>query len=152
MRILRGTLTAVLLAAGLGVVTAGTAEAATPNCTSYSTYYAPYTTSYVVHVPSAGYQTGTVNCLLKQGNRNDAVTVLQRALKYCHGFSITVDGEYGPQTKAAVLGLQHRANSNYGAGLVEDGEYGPKTKNWTHFPDWTWPGNVRTQWCDLSPA
>ena len=38
MRILRGALTAVLLTAGLGVATAGTAEAATPTCTSWSTY------------------------------------------------------------------------------------------------------------------
>jgi hypothetical protein len=152
MRILRGTLTAVLLTAGLGVVTGGTAEAATPTCTSYTTYYDTYSTSYVVHRPSAGYQTGTVNCLLKQGNRNDAVTVLQRGLKYCHRFNITVDGEYGPNTKAAVLALQRRANGGWGAGLVEDGEYGPKTKDWTAFPTWTWPGNVRTNRCDLEPV
>ncbi|MEN3359776.1 MAG: hypothetical protein V7637_3758 [Mycobacteriales bacterium] len=152
MRILRGALTAALLTAGLGVATAGTAEAATPNCTSYTTYYAPYTTSYVIHVPSAGYQTGTVNCNLKQGAHNDAVTVLQRALKYCYGYNISVDGDYGPQTKATVKARQNQANGDFNAGLVEDGEYGPKTREWIVFPDWTWPANVRTNRCDWPPV
>jgi peptidoglycan hydrolase-like protein with peptidoglycan-binding domain len=103
-------------------------------------------------VPSAGYQTGTVNCILRQGNRNDAVTVLQRALRYCHGYDISVDGEYGPQTRRAVLGIQQWANGSFGAGIAEDGEYGPQTRDWTQFPDWTWPGNVQISRCDHSPV
>jgi hypothetical protein len=152
MHILRGAFAAVLLAAGLGVATAGTADAATPNCTSWSTYYAPYTTSYVVHVPSAGYETGTVNCILKKGAKNDAVKVLQRALVYCLGYNVSIDGEYGSQTKATVKAWQHQMNGDYNAGLVEDGEYGPATRQWITFPDWTWPGNVRISRCDFPPV
>jgi peptidoglycan hydrolase-like protein with peptidoglycan-binding domain len=147
MRILKAALATALLAAGLGVATAGPAEAATPTCTSWTTYYAPYTTSYVVHVPSAGSQTGVTNCILKQGNHNEAVTVLQRGLKYCHGDNISIDGDYGPQTRGAVLALQKRANDAFGAGIAEDGEYGPQTADWTKFPVWSWPANVRTNGC-----
>lgn len=152
MRILKGALTAVLMTVGLGVATVGTAEAAYPTCTSYTTYYAPYTTSYVVHVPTAGSQSGNGNCQLKQGNKGDGVTVLQRSLKYCEGYNISIDGDYGPQTKNAVAAWQRQMNGDYNAGLAVDGEFGPHTRDWTTFVDYTWPANVRTQWCDFSPV
>lgn len=152
MRTLKAVLAAVVLTAGISITTAAPASAALPTCTSWTTYYAPYTTSYVIHVPSYGYWTGTVDCLLKYGNKNDAVTVLQRALRYCSGYNIAIDGDYGSQTKAAVLDLQRRMNSAYGAGIAEDGIYGPQTRGWMIFPVWTWPGNTRTNRCDHSPA
>lgn len=152
MRLLKAALALALLTAGLGIAAAAPAEAATPTCTSWSTYYYLGQTNFVIHVPTAGYQTGTVNCVLKQGNNNDAVTVLQRGLRYCHGYDIAVDGDYGPQTKAAVLGLQQTINGSYGGHLQEDGEYGPQTQDVTKFPVWTWPGNVRTNRCDHSPV
>jgi hypothetical protein len=152
MRILRVLLAPLLLAVGLGAVSASPAQAAIPNCTSWTTYYAAYTTAYVVHVPTAGYYTGTVNCLSRTPHKNDAVTVLQRGLRFCHGYNITVDGEYGPQTRSAVLGIQRWANGAYGAGLEEDGEYGPETQNWVQFPVHTWPANTRTNRCEHSPV
>ncbi|HVQ94343.1 MAG TPA: peptidoglycan-binding domain-containing protein [Mycobacteriales bacterium] len=151
MRILKGAVAALLLSAGLGVGTAAPASAATPQCTSWTTYWAPFSTTTVTHVPTAGYQTGNQNCELKIGAHNDAVTVLQRGLKYCHGYNIGVDGEYGPQTRGAVLDLQQWANGAFNAGLEEDGEWGPHTRDWTQFPDWTWPANVRTNRCDHAP-
>jgi Putative peptidoglycan binding domain len=152
MRVLRTLLATVLLAGGITVATAAPASAATPTCTGWSTWYTSYSTSYVVHVPTAGTGTRTVNCLLRQGNRNSAVTVLQRALRYCHGYNVSVDGDFGPQTRSAVLAIQRRANSAFGAGIAEDGIYGPQTRDWTHFPVWTWPGNSMTNGCGLSPA
>lgn len=134
------------------VLSAAPAQAAIPTCTSWTTYPAPFETGYVVHVPTVGYQTGATYCELKRGNRNDAVTVLQRGLRYCHGYQIGVDGQFGSQTEGAVLALQRNANGAFGAGLEEDGQWGPATSNWTQFPVWTWPANVRTNRCRFSPA
>lgn len=152
MRILRALFAPLLLVFGLGVVSATPAHAAMPTCTSWTTYYAAYTTAYVVHVPSAGYQTGRVSCLLRQGNRNDAVRVLQRALRECHGYNIGVDGDYGPQTRAAVLNRQQIVNGSYGGNIDEDGIYGPQTKDWLQFTVWSWPANQDTVWCEHSPV
>ncbi|HYQ62002.1 peptidoglycan-binding domain-containing protein [Actinophytocola sp.] len=127
--------------------TADVTAAATPTCTSWSTAYAPYTTDYVLHIPTAGYQTYNDNCILEQGNNNDAVKVLQRALRYCSGYNLSIDGDYGPQTRGAVLDLQRRMNDSYNAGLEEDGEYGPNTYNWVKFPAWSWPANVMQNSC-----
>jgi hypothetical protein len=154
VRKLIALLAAALVAAGLSLAAAAPAAAATPTCTSWTTYWAPFGEGFlVVHVPSAGNQTGVVQCGLVQGNHNDAVKVLQRALRYCRGYTeVAVDGDYGPITRAAVLRVQHFANSDFGAGIAEDGEYGPQTMGWLQFTDWTWPANVRTQRCDFSPV
>lgn len=152
MRRLKVLLAAPLLAAGLSVVSASPAHAALPTCTSWNTYYAAFTTDYVVHVPSSTYWTGTVDCTLRQGNRNDAVKVLQRALHYCHGYrDLAIDGDYGPHTRAVVLERQQIANGSYGANIAEDGIYGPQTRDWIQFTVWTWPANQRTIWCEHSP-
>jgi hypothetical protein len=154
MRRLSALLAAVLVAGGLSAGLAAPAEAAAPKCTSWTTYWAPMGEGWlVVHVPTAGNQTGVTQCILRQGDHNDAVTVLQRALRYCKGYSeVEVDGDYGPITRAAVLRVQHLANSDWGAGIAEDGEYGPQTMNWLQFTDWYWPANTRSQWCDFSPV
>jgi peptidoglycan hydrolase-like protein with peptidoglycan-binding domain len=90
---------------------------------------------------------------LQQGNSGDGVTVLQRALRYCVGRNISIDGDYGPQTAAAVLWFQDHINDTSGGGtLIEDGIYGPETRNWMPFPRWTWPANVRTSQCENIPA
>jgi hypothetical protein len=134
------------------VFSAGTAQAAIPGCTSWTTYNSDYGSDLVVHVPTAGYQTGATYCELEYGDHNDAVTVLQRALRYCQKYQIGVDGEYGPETRRTVLAWQQWVNGAYGAGLEEDGEWGPATRNWTDFPVWTRAGNVRTAHCEHSPS
>lgn len=46
-----------------------------------------------------------------------------------HGFDISVDGYYGPETKkAAVMALQMALNQKYHTDLAVDGSYGPLTK------------------------
>jgi Putative peptidoglycan binding domain len=58
----------------------------------------------------------------------DAVVVLQDALAQCNRESVSVDGEYGPQTAAAVMAVQERA------GIAADGEYGPTTLQAMRWP------------------
>jgi hypothetical protein len=142
----------VLVATCLGLVvtpSASAAPTALPTCTSWSTYYAAGTTNYVVHVPTLGRGTFNRNCSLRQGDRNDAVKVLQRALRWCLGdIDVEVDGQYGPITRGAVLDLQQWVNDNQGGNLQEDGEYGPATAAYLPFPVWTYPGNVMMSWCE----
>ena len=142
------------MAVGLTPLLTTPAAAAPPRCTSWTTYYAPYTEEWVVHVPTAGANTGRYDCELRQGDRNDAVKVLQRALRYCTGATnVAIDGEYGPITRSAVLAFQRRMNSSHGATLDEDGIYGPETEDWMQFTVWTWPQNVRVpDRCYHNPA
>jgi hypothetical protein len=51
----------------------------------------------------------------------DAVAALQDALARCNGQSVTVDGDYGPDTTRAVTAVQRQH------GLTVDGAYGPQT-------------------------
>lgn len=147
---------AAMSAAVLGLATlvlsAGTAQAAIPGCTSWTTYDSGYGSQFVVHVPTVGYQTGATYCELERGDHNDAVTVLQRAMRYCQNYTIGIDGEYGPQTEGVVLAWQRWVNGAYGAGLEEDGEWGPATRYWTAFPVWTRATNQRTANCENDPS
>jgi hypothetical protein len=145
MRKLFTLLAALPLLLGAGVLTATSAQAAPPACTSWTTYYDDYAGSnnrdWVTHQPTTGSQNGNRTCQLKQGNNNAAVKVLQRALNWCWGASLTVDGEFGPGTKAEVLDLQRSKNASFGAGLTVDGQFGPKTAEWLMMPMWSWPDN-----------
>lgn len=151
-RIVAAVVGVLLCLGSASVATADVNALAAPTCTSWTTYYSYTSTAYVVHVPSAGYNTGRVECAMYQGNINDGVKVLQRGLVYCSGYNLSTDGDYGPATRNAVRNLQHRMNAAYGAGLQEDGLYGPATNDWVQFPLWTWPGNARTSWCEHGPT
>lgn len=63
---------------------------------------------------------GKTNTTIKMGSKGSDVKNLQQALN-AKGYSLTVDGEFGPSTQAAVKNFQ-RAN-----GLTDDGVVGPKT-------------------------
>ncbi len=58
--------------------------------------------------------------VLRQGARGAAVTQLQQKLK-AKGFNVSVDGDFGPKTAAAVRAFQQSR------GLGVDGVVGPKT-------------------------
>lgn len=58
--------------------------------------------------------------LLRRGDRGSAVAELQGLLRR-QGFSLVIDGEFGPQTERAVCEFQRST------GLVVDGIAGPKT-------------------------
>jgi hypothetical protein len=57
---------------------------------------------------------------LKQGSRGPAVRALQRKLRDA-GWTVAVDGDFGPRTKDAVIAFQRSKR------LKDDGIVGPKT-------------------------
>jgi peptidoglycan hydrolase-like protein with peptidoglycan-binding domain len=68
-------------------------------------------------------------CGMSEGRgAEDAVVVLQDALTRCNREDVAADGEYGPQTAAAVADVQQRA------GITADGEYGPATLEAMRWP------------------
>jgi peptidoglycan hydrolase-like protein with peptidoglycan-binding domain len=71
----------------------------------------------------------TTTCRMDVGDGGEAaVSALQRALAECHGQPVTVDGEYGPETAAAVSAVQEQG------GVTVDGEYGPATLGVMRWP------------------
>jgi Putative peptidoglycan binding domain len=71
----------------------------------------------------------TVACDMDEGEADDdAVRALQDALVVCNGQNVTVDGEYGPDTRRAVARVQ-AAN-----GLEADGAFGPDTRDVMQWP------------------
>lgn len=75
---------------------------------------APKPTAPKVTVPGG-------NPYLKRGSRGTRVKQLQRALNAVRKAGLSVDGEYGPKTGAAVRAFQRFAR------LTVDGVYGPRT-------------------------
>lgn len=64
------------------------------------------------------------DCILQYGDGpNESVTVLQEAMKVCHGKDLTLTGEFGTATRNALRSIQSAAN------LEVDGVYGPDTRN-----------------------
>jgi peptidoglycan hydrolase-like protein with peptidoglycan-binding domain len=74
-------------------------------------------------------QEESVECSMSEGEGDsDAVAALQDALVRCNGQSVTVDGNYGPQTTAAVAAVQAQN------GLDADGTYGTDTMRAMSWP------------------
>ena len=61
--------------------------------------------------------------VLRKGSKGEAVRALQTRLRELHYFPGKIDGDYGDETKAAVMKFQG-AN-----GLIEDGIYGKQTRD-----------------------
>ena len=64
------------------------------------------------------------NPFLRQGSKGDAVRTMQQRLRDL-GYSVSVDGNFGPGTNAAVIACQQKN------GLTGDGVVGPRT--WAAF-------------------
>ncbi len=119
---------ALVVALGPLLLPLAPAEAALPSCNSTTRAYTAAENEYAV-IPT--YRNGSVDdigCLLGSGNSGSAVRALQTALNRCHGQPISVDGSFGPQTRAAVVAVQ-RAH-----GLRQDGVYGPATRSVIRWP------------------
>ncbi|MFI5957758.1 peptidoglycan-binding protein [Cryptosporangium sp. NPDC051539] len=125
MRALLSTAAVAIIAAAGLAATASPAAAATPQCTRSGTEYGAY--GYLIIPVSSG---GSSSCWLAQGSVSSAVTALQQVLN-CNGKAgtpLSVDGDFGPATKNAVIGYQRWINS-VGGNLAVDGVYGPNTED-----------------------
>lgn len=112
---------ALLIGTGLGVATAAPANAA--GTCDYA-YTSEDSQNRVGKFP------GPTNCSLRQGNSGDAVKALQTTLWKCYGQNISRDGDFGPNTKSALIHAQQKA------GASADGVFGPETfskLNWAFF-------------------
>jgi hypothetical protein len=99
---------------------ASAASAAICNGTSLVT---GYFTGLEIRVPTVGNDTGQWRCNLLPSDVAGLVPVerLQIDLDDCYGAGLAVDGEYGPDTEAAVKGVQDSED------VTQDGDYGPQT-------------------------
>jgi peptidoglycan hydrolase-like protein with peptidoglycan-binding domain len=66
------------------------------------------------------------SCHLQKGYANEAVRVLQEDLVHCHHQGISIDAQFGTQTKTALQNVQRSL------GLNDDGVYGPYTRDAMH--------------------
>ncbi|MFS0696733.1 peptidoglycan-binding domain-containing protein [Streptomyces nitrosporeus] len=125
----RGTFTgaAVCSALALGTMLASTSTAAASteterNSTTVSAQ-AACSVYWKVGVDYAGLTAGyswAWNVIIRQGNTGDRVREIQCLANY-HGYSLSVDGQFGPSTYNAVIAFQ-RAR-----GIGADGIVGPST-------------------------
>jgi Putative peptidoglycan binding domain len=122
-RFISAAAAALVVAAGFTglVLAAAPAASAAVSCTGYSTFKGAG--GNFMLIPTVGNATGNDNCQLGVGNDSQAVSILQSSLNHCYGAGLTVDGDYGPLTKAAVEHAQSVV------GVTVDGIYGPVTRN-----------------------
>ena len=71
----------------------------------------------------------SVACDMREGEVDeDAVRAVQEALVTCNGQDLTVDGNFGPETRAALAQVQEQS------GLPADGFYDPATRDAMQWP------------------
>ena len=112
------TAAALLCAVALALLPAGSAAAATPQCTQAVAHY-PSSGAGPLWVPAAA--NGSRSCWMQRGNNSPAVGALQYALRDCYGQDLVIDNDFGGLTKAALIRVQGQV------GAVPDGGYGPET-------------------------
>ena len=75
------------------------------------------------------FEESSVDCVITEGSGDDeAVQAVQEALVTCNGQAVEVDGEYGPQTSAAVARVEEQN------GLPADGVYDSQTRDAMRWP------------------
>jgi peptidoglycan hydrolase-like protein with peptidoglycan-binding domain len=91
-------------------------------------------------VPGGAVRAGSstsVACDMREGDvDDDAVRALQEALVRCNGQDLTVDGNFGPETRAALVQIQEQS------GLSADGFYDPTTRDAIQWPATTASGTT----------
>ncbi len=118
MRVRSAAVVAVLgtVSAMVALGPATPASAATPTCNDYQ-----YDTSALAWVPDVD-ATGSFTCNMVQGDESPGVYALQIALDMCYGENLQADGQFGSLTKEALERAQHTASTTV------DGQYGPHTR------------------------
>jgi hypothetical protein len=78
---------------------------------------------YQFRIPAYG-SSKDIDCLMNSGATGAGVTALQKTINLCYtpNPTLSVDGDYGPKTKAALKAVQGKV------GTSQDGIYGPKTE------------------------
>jgi hypothetical protein len=69
---------------------------------------------------------GDWRCTMRYGEVGNEVRALQRTLNECFGAALSVDGEFGPKTQAAL----RAAESRMGTWYTVDGIYSASSDNW----------------------
>jgi len=110
-----------------GIAVAAPASAATAStCTTYGTVALKSDPSEFAQIPRDS--NGSYTCYLSEGDTGPGVAKLQNHLNRCYNAGLTVDGDFGYYTYAALFAAQRHFDEP-GA----DGEYGPRTRdgiNW----------------------
>ncbi|WP_157172572.1 peptidoglycan-binding domain-containing protein [Nocardia pneumoniae] len=116
---------ALLTGTVLSVITAAPANAADA---CHATFHHEDRNGRVAKLPARG----SDGCTMRQGDSGDAVKALQVALKQCYGHNLSIDGQFGPRTRDALISAQKNA------GTAADGIYGPNTFSkikWPYFAE-----------------
>ncbi|WP_034592343.1 peptidoglycan-binding domain-containing protein [Hamadaea tsunoensis] len=124
----------MLLVAAGALVFGSPAYAATPRCNNFGQWSdlrdPPQVDLYMAgYWPASNWNDATFKCLMSSGDSGDDVKELQRGLNLCYGSSsgvnlgvkLTVDGQFGPATKSALIKAQRYHK------LLADGVYAPQT-------------------------
>jgi hypothetical protein len=124
--------TSVIAPIGMASATAGPEQVAPAShgyCTTWSGFRVA--TNRVEWLPTIG-AGGTSHCRMVIGSQGNGVRALQNALRLCYGLSVAVDGDFGTQTRNALIAVQRWE------GIVVDGIYGPQTRDnilWPRYYD-----------------
>lgn len=106
----------------------GTTTGGLPACDDVVVAPAPGGGTVEVPAESTVFSPVTADCRVGEGSSDEAIAAVQEALSSCNGRPVSVDGDYGPETRGAVTDVQ-AAN-----GLVADGTYGPATRQVMQWP------------------
>ena len=122
-RLFGSVLSAAMLSAGLLTLAAAPAHAIA-TCTNAVSVTADSSgdTHAVVPGASNGVSWNPGECQLSQGNSGAGVKAMQRGLNACYSAGLTVDGQFGPNTRSALIAVQKRI------GVTADGIFGPQTR------------------------
>jgi hypothetical protein len=140
-----------LAASGLLAAAGPAAASSTPQCTRAYTYYGE---GYYEQYPAgwnATYSYWAMECWLASGSSNGGVRQLQSDLNNCYGrtswggvdlgIRLTVDGDFGPKTKAALTTAQRYLHDHGRTWLTVDGIYGPQSADtMNHVGAWSGVG------------
>ena len=125
----RSAALAVVMGLAILVLPAAPAHAAWPTCNRGDNETSPYG---LYLVPT---NNGALNCQLQQGNYNNkGVQALQRNLRLCYNQTISIDGDFGPATRSALLNAQTWMSVVHHKDIAVDGVYGPETRRALFWP------------------
>ena len=116
------TLGTIAVAAALFAIPVGTGQSTALAQASCDGTTQHQNGNILIPVPSTSGNSGNFNCIDGIGNAGGAVTELQESMNLCRGENLTVDGQYGPLTAAAMKRAQKAL------GVTQDGVYGPITR------------------------